>query len=232
MAIKYIVFDWDGTLADTYPVISAAYEHTFATLNLPPIPYDEVKRITSTLQNKDTLGHIFGARKEEAAKAYYDYINKHHTTKLEAMNGAKELLEYCKKHNIKNYLITNKKTQYIAEEIAKLGFTELFDKVVAAGEYAEDKPHPIATHALFDNKIPPADQILVLGDGEADYKTARTYDSEKQKAFCAIYDPKHKYNGSTPDYKIDNLTKLITILEQQNTKEAKISKLKLNSIER
>lgn len=55
MSIKYVVFDWDGTLADTYPVISAAYDYTFDTLGLPRIPYDEVKRITSTLQNKDTL---------------------------------------------------------------------------------------------------------------------------------------------------------------------------------
>ena len=70
MSIKYVVFDWDGTLADTYPVISAAYDYTFDTLGLPRIPYDEVKRITSTLQNKDTLGCIFGERKQEAADAY------------------------------------------------------------------------------------------------------------------------------------------------------------------
>lgn len=40
MSIKYVVFDWDGTLADTYPVISAAYDYTFDTLGLPRIPYD------------------------------------------------------------------------------------------------------------------------------------------------------------------------------------------------
>lgn len=216
MTIKHIIFDWDGTLADTYPVISAAYAHVFATLKLPPISYDEVKKITSTLQNKDTLGFLFGDHKEEAAKAYYDYIGKHHATELEAMAGAKEILLYCKKNNIKAYLLTNKKTQFVAEEIEKLGFCELFDKVVAAGEYAEDKPHPIATHAVFNNNLPPSDQILVLGDGEADYQTARTYDADGKKAICVIYDSQEKYIGNTPDYKIQDLLQLITIIKQQN----------------
>ena len=140
MSIKYVVFDWDGTLADTYPVISAAYDYTFDTLGLPRIPYDEVKRITSTLQNKDTLGYIFGESKQEAADAYYSFIGKHHAAALEAMPGARSVLEYCRKHNITSILITNKKTLYVAEEIEKLGFSEFFDKVIAAGEYAEDKP--------------------------------------------------------------------------------------------
>ena len=62
MKYKYAVFDWDGTLADTYPVISAAYDYTFDKMGLLRIPYDEIKRITSTLQNKDTLGYVFKER--------------------------------------------------------------------------------------------------------------------------------------------------------------------------
>ena len=204
MSIKYVVFDWDGTLADTYPVISAAYDYTFDTLGLPRIPYDEVKRITSTLQNKDTLGCIFGERKQEAADAYYSFIGKHHAAALEAMPGARSVLEYCRKHNITSILITNKKTLYVAEEIEKLGFSEFFDKVIAAGEYAEDKPHP------------QADEILVLGDGEADFQTAATYAHDNRKAFCVIYDPKRKYKGSEPDRKIDDLRQVIEIIGECN----------------
>ena len=202
MSIKYVVFDWDGTLADTYPVISAAYDYTFDTLGLPRIPYDEVKRITSTLQNKDTLGCIFGERKQEAADAYYSFIGKHHAATLEAMPGARSVLEYCRKHNITSILITNKKTLYVAEEIEKLGFSEFFDKVIAAGEYAEDKPQ--------------ADEILVLGDGEADFQTAATYAHDNRKAFCVIYDPKRKYKGSEPDRKIDDLRQVIEIIGECN----------------
>ena len=216
MNIKYVVFDWDGTLADTYPVISAAYNYTFDTLGLPRIPYDEVKRITSTLQNKDTLGAVFGDRKEEAAAAYYDFIGRHHAANLEAMPGAREVLDFCRGKGLKCFLITNKKTPYVAEEIEHLGFNGLFDKVVAAGEYAEDKPHPQATLAVFEGSLPPADEILVLGDGVADFQTARTYDHDGKTACCVIYDPKGKYKGTEPDYKITDLTALFNIIEKSN----------------
>lgn len=212
MKIKHIVFDWDGTLADTYPVISAAYNHVFKTLNLPPLSYDEIKRLTSTLQNKDTLGVIFGNRKDEAKTAYYDYIRKHHVSELRGIPFAKELLQFCKDNDFRTYLLTNKRRPYFLEEADKLGFTEFFNKIAAAGDFQEDKPHPAATHALFDNHLPDADSILVVGDGEADFQVARSFDHNGKKAFCAICDSAQKYSGPQPDYLVQNLNEIISVL--------------------
>lgn len=109
MKYKYAVFDWDGTLADTYPVISAAYDYTFDKMGLLRIPYDEIKRITSTLQNKDTLGYVFKERRDEAAGYFYEYIEKFHTDRLAPMFGAEKLLGFCREKGLECYLITNKK---------------------------------------------------------------------------------------------------------------------------
>lgn len=213
MKIKHIVFDWDGTLADTYPVISKAYEHTFNALDIPAVSYDEIKKLTSTLQNKDTLDYIFGKLKEDAKKIFYEYINDHHTLHLQPIKGAQKLLQFCKNNNIKTYLITNKKRNYLLEEANKLDFTSFFSKIVTAGEFSEDKPHSLATHAVFENNLPNANSIMVIGDGLADYKTARTYDHDNQTAFCVIYDPYDKYSEDNPDYKVKNLTDIIDILK-------------------
>ncbi len=213
--IKHVVFDWDETLANTYPVISSAYENIFKTLNMPSISYDEIKRITSTLQNKDTLGYIFGDKKEEAKDAYYKYINEHHISKLEMMPNAEKLLRYCMSKNMKCYLITNKRRKIFLEESDEVGFTQFFTNIVAAGDFEEDKPHPSATRAVFLGKKPDADEILVVGDGVADYKVARTYDdADGKKAKCVIYDPDDKYKGDKPDYKVKDLADIINILEE------------------
>ncbi|MBQ8785435.1 MAG: HAD hydrolase-like protein [Alphaproteobacteria bacterium] len=210
MVYKYVVFDWDGTLADTYPVLSAAYDYAFTKLNMPSISYDEVKRITSTLQNRDTLGCMFGEKKEEAAKYFYEYIEKHHTEKLLPFDGAKDVLEYCKNSGKLIYLITNKSKQYIHDEIKILGFEKYFEKVVAAKEYEYDKPHPVACQAIFDYKLPPAEEIIVIGDGDADVKTAEALGG----ADSIICDAKDKYVGSKPTYKIKNIAEAIKILEK------------------
>lgn len=216
MAIKHIVFDWDGTLADTYPVISAGYEYAFKSLNMQPISYDEIKRITSSKQNKDTMGFIFGDKKEQAKKAYYEYITLYHTAKLKLMPNADKLLQFCHDSNIKIYLITNKRRKFIIEETDKLKLTKFFDNIVAAGDFAEDKPHPIATQAVFQNQQPNPNEILVVGDGMADYNTARTYDKEGLKTKCAIYDPTGKYTGEKPDYIIKDLLDVIHIIDKNS----------------
>ena len=172
--IKYMVFDWDGTLADTYPIINAAYAYTFEKMRLPVMSVEEIKEVTSSKQNKDIFAYIFGARSQEAKEAYYEYIEKNHCA-LKAMPYAKELLDFCLLNNIHPLLMTNKKTKYIHEEIKVLGFETYFSKLVAAGEYLQDKPHQIACEALFGGHIPPQDEIMVIGDGKADIEVAKNY---------------------------------------------------------
>jgi len=206
---KHVVFDWDGTLADTYAIISAAYDYAFEKMKLPKISHDELRRVASTIQNREMLGYIFKNRKDEAAKYFYEYIEKYHVKNLAPQPGAKELLDFCKKAGVATYLLTNKKTKFINEELSALGFAGYFKKVVAAGECAHDKPHPVACCAVFDGNVPQAKDILVIGDGEADALTAKALNG----ADCLIYDPKQKYKGMVPTYKIDRLIDAEAILE-------------------
>ena len=218
MAIKHVVFDWDGTLADTYPSIYAGYVHTFNSLgHFPIMTYDEIKKITSSKQNKDTMAFIFGEDKKDLAKKlYYEYMLENHTQKLQLMPNAYKLLKFCHDNGIKIYLVTNKRRKFIIEETDKLEVTTLFSNIVAAGDFAEDKPHPTATHAAFGYNLPEADEIMVVGDGTADYRMARTYDTENKKSKCVIYDPNNKYAGDTPEYLVKDLNDIIKIIGSEN----------------
>lgn len=201
--IKYAVFDWDGTLADTYPVITRAYDYTFKKMNMPAMSVEEVKKVTSSKQNKDIFTSLFNERANEAREAYYAYIEKYHAKNLKAIDGAKELLDFCLQSNITPLLLTNKKTKYITEELKVLGFEKYFTKVVAAGEYAQDKPHRIACEALFDGKIPPKDEILVIGDGKTDVDVAQVYGAKS-----IIYQ-----NKAQGDYNVNDLKDAMDILK-------------------
>ncbi len=87
-----------------------------------------LKELPVPCKIKDTLGYIFKERRDEAAGYFYEYIEKYHTDRLAAMPGAAELLEYCRRAGMEIYLITNKKTRFIHEEIEKLGFGAYFKK--------------------------------------------------------------------------------------------------------
>ena len=216
MSVRYVVFDWDGTLADTYPVIAAAYRHTFDALGMPPIDYAEIKRLTSTLANKDTLGFIFGDKKEQAKQAYYAYIEANHKTKLQPIPHAKELLDFCKSKGMQLYLLSNKKRSYLREELNYLGFADYFAKIIAAGDFPEDKPNPQTVRALFGDNMPDAGDILVVGDGLADWKASQALSHSGKSSRCVIYDPQRNFSQASPDYVVSDVADIITILRKEN----------------
>lgn len=219
----HIVWDWDGTLADTYPVTNSAYAYTFKKLGMEEktISFAEVKKITSTLQNKDVLGCIFGERKEEARKHFYKYVGENHAKDLEPIKGAKHILEYCNQKKFKSYLLSNKTNKkiesegrdaYLTQELEQLGMKKYFSKIVGAGEYEQDKPSLIASRAILGNenefpKLNKNDLIIVVGDGEADLKVAQNYKDAGLNTVSVLYDPNDVYSGKiAPDYKIKNIS--------------------------
>ena len=212
MKYKYVVFDWDGTLADTYPVISAAYDYAFEKAKVKKVPYDEIKRVTAGMQNKDIWGYLFGDLRNDGKSYYTEYIEQFHTKNLNTISGAKELLDFCRSKGLQNYLCTNKRTKFINQELDCLNLRDYFRKVVAAGEYKEDKPSPIACREIFDNKLPPVEDIVVIGDGEADVKSANALNG----ADSIIFDPENKYKGIEPTYKVKSLADIKSILEGKN----------------
>ena len=239
----FVIWDWDATLADTYPVTNAAYAYTFKKLGMEEqtISFDEVKRITSSLQNKDVLAHIFGEdKKENARKYFYEYISAKHAEKLEPIKGAYAALEYLATKKAVSLLLSNKtntdkdgRGKYLSQETDKLNMTHYFSKIAGAGEEPEDKPSPIAIDALLNSsetKPSKDDLILVIGDGEADLKIADYLRSKGLKASSILLDPKNKYKGSTrPNYTIHELNTLPIILRNELDKTAEHARHRLTN---
>lgn len=68
---RAVLFDWDGTLAETRPAVVAAMEHTLAAYGREP--WDETKRKyrDTSKSLKENFPNFFG---EESARAYADYL--------------------------------------------------------------------------------------------------------------------------------------------------------------
>ena len=225
----FVLWDWDATLADTYPVINAAHAYTFEKLGMKNkmLSVDEIKKKTSTLQNKDVFEAVYGAdKKNEARNFYYEYIRANHLEFLEPIEGAYATLEYLANIGAVQLLLSNKSNinkdgrgKFLTEETDKLEMSEYFSTVCGAGEEVEDKPSPIAVDALIKKspKLPTKnDLILVVGDGEADMKVAEHLKKMGLKARSILLDPKKKYKGSVrPNYTVSELNTLPIIVRNE-----------------
>ena len=127
--LRVVLFDWDGTLAESSPPRVVAVNQVLKEYGLPDWNNIKHKR-NSRISFMDNFPNMFGIYADEAyqkyCKIYLDIIKN-------GINGypkAKELLELLRKRGIKIGIMTNKDRKLLEFELPLLYPFEYFDKIV------------------------------------------------------------------------------------------------------
>lgn len=170
---RAIIYDWDNTLVDTWPIIHAALEKTFLQFGLEPWSFDMVKaRVRKSM--RDSFPEIFGPNWQDAGAAYQQHYRGIHIHKLTPLEGSKQLLDCMKEAGVTQFVVSNKKGNNLREEIGHLQWTPYFAGICGADDAARDKPHPDPVHcALKGSGFEPGADIWFLGDSDIDLECAK-----------------------------------------------------------
>jgi len=134
-----IVFDWDNTLVDTFPVIHEALNNTFKAFDKPLWSYQETKdRVRQSM--RDRFPALFGDAWQDAAKTFYDCYSAVHIEKLTSCDGAEEMLNTIHHMGLFMAVVSNKTGHYLRVEANHLGWDKYFTNIVGAGDAIQDKP--------------------------------------------------------------------------------------------
>lgn len=171
-APQAVIFDWDNTLVNTWPVIHGALFRTFEQYGLTPWTLEETKaRVAHSL--RDSFPALFGEKWEEAGKAYQGHYLASHLAELEVLTEAEEVLRLLREKGIYTALVSNKKGPTLRKEIAHLGWQDYFAKAIGSGDAAHDKPHPDPVYlALEGSGIAPGASVWFVGDTHVDLEVA------------------------------------------------------------
>ena len=173
-----MVFDLDGTLADTSGDLLAAANATFAGLGLaPPLGTGDegvalqggramlrlgFARLGMAVDEAQIAGHY------PALLAQYERSIAVHSR---LYDGAEAAVQTLRARGFACAICTNKPT-YLAEAlIQSLGIRDLFGALIGAGSLSVVKPHPAPFLAAVAGVG--GTQSLLVGDTETDHKTAR-----------------------------------------------------------
>ncbi len=212
-----VVFDWDNTLVDTWPVIHAALSRTFEAMGHDPWSLAETKaRVSKSL--RDSFPGLFGDRWEEAREVFYATFREIHLEGLGVLSGAETLLQRLKQDGVPMAIVSNKTGSFLRTEVAHLGWTGYFAAVVGAGDAARDKPDPAALRlALAPLKQPIQETVWFIGDSRSDLELAKA-------ARCTgiLVHPDHEqvaslYADCAPHAsmdRLDNLTEIISAIRK------------------
>lgn len=167
-----ILFDWDNTLVDTWPVIHAALEHTFIHMGMEPWDIATTKANVKHSM-RDAFPGLFKERWEEAAEVYQNHYQTHHLLNLKPLPAAEELLSHLKQSGIFLGVVSNKRGHNLRKEIRHLGWEHYFQTIVGADDAARDKPSPDPVMlALKDSGITTGEHVWFIGDSVIDLECA------------------------------------------------------------
>ncbi len=169
-----IIFDWDNTLCDTWPIIQMAINHTMKSMNKPQWSLQKVKdNIHKSM--RQSFPEIFGENWQEAGAIYKQNYLDVNLNNLQLLKNSLALLQTIKQKNIPQFLVSNKIGSTLRSEIKKLQLEDLFFSVIGAQDADFDKPHiaPVEL-ALKGSGIDFTKNIIwFVGDTIADVNCAK-----------------------------------------------------------
>lgn len=134
-----IIFDWDNTLVDTWPLIHKALNMTMREFNREEWSFQQVKN-TVHKSMRESFPEIFGKEWEKAGAFYLDSYRKINIEEIFFLNGAQELIKIISQKNIPQFVVSNKMGTTLRKEAQKLEISNEFFCLVGAGDANFDKP--------------------------------------------------------------------------------------------
>ena len=171
---KLIVWDFDGTLADTRPIIEAGMDHTLQVLGLDPGIREAWLQCVG-LPVEEGIIRTFGPLGIEPGpvlQAYRSFKHAEHEALIKGFDGITELLEEIQQLGVPMAIASSKRGVPLRRQLKVLGWEGYFDPIVTPDEVQAGKPDPESLFTcLRAHGLEPWDAVMV-GDTPFDLDMA------------------------------------------------------------
>ena len=168
MAFRAVLFDLDGTLIDSVPLIVASMQHAFAGRERAPSGKEWVALIGTPLE---AMIRRWGEDEADVAilrERYKEHQWAHHDAMVKAFPGVPEVLEALTGRGVRMAVVTSKLEPSARRSLEFLGLARHFQAVVGLESTVRHKPDPEPVrHALGVLAAAPG-QAVFVGDSPHD----------------------------------------------------------------
>lgn len=198
-----IVWDWDGTLADSTAMIANALILAAEQVGLPSLTAEKAKSIIG-LGLKESIYALFGDLPADKARALATNYNTNYYAGeggIPLFSGARELIVGLNKQGYKLAVATGKGRRGLNLALEHSGLTAYFHDTKTVDE-CFSKPHPQMLDELMDSLVALPERTLMIGDTHYDIQMAKnagvksaavTYGAQSRDAVLA-YEPDYIFN--------------------------------------
>lgn len=208
---KLIIFDFDGTIANTDKVIVKSYLKLYKLFAPNVKPSIKKIRTFSGPPLEQTLSNEFPDYELDFMIKEYKKISKQNYVKyIKTFRNCSDILKKLKEKGYKITIATSKKRSSTLFSMELLKFTNLFDFIVTADDVENTKPNPDCILKCLEYYGVNKEETLLVGDTAYDYKTAKNAGVN----IALMTFMKRDFEGEiTPDFKTNSFKKLYKYIE-------------------
>lgn len=214
--VQGILFDLDGTFADTAPDLAYALNQTLDAYGKPPLPYAAIRSVASNGGNGliklgfqiDPDAPGFDERHRHLLKVYQANLTK----RTRIFEGTATLTDHLERCGLPWGIVTNKPTWLTQPLLTNLGFASRASAVICGDTCLRRKPHPEPIlHACQTLGVPP-EHTLCVGDARRDIEAGHAAGSLTAVARFGYIGTDDDPTSWNADILVDDGAELISLL--------------------
>ena len=201
--LQGVLFDWDGTLVDSYAADSAAYLAMFKEMGIPWGLEELDRHYSPNWYRVYRAAKLPRVRWDDADRAWRKQYAQH-SPKLIA--GARQvLLRLEREHRLG--LVTSGDRDRVTRQLRAFRLTRLFGARVCSGDTPEKKPHPAPLRLALERLgLRPAACVYV-GDSPEDLQMARRA-GVRAIAVLGPFPTETKLRAARPEFLLGSIREL------------------------
>ena len=170
--IRGIIFDFDGTLIDSYEAIAESLNHVRASFSLPPFDLGRVKAMVGhglELLIREAVGTD---RVDEGVRIFRQTYAGICEKKTAILPQVRETVEELQRRGYQMAIATNKPSYFARDILRALEMDHLFIEVLGPNDVARPKPDPEMLEIIMMRSGLGPEEVVYVGDMPIDVEVA------------------------------------------------------------
>ncbi|HEY0036317.1 MAG TPA: HAD-IA family hydrolase [Longimicrobium sp.] len=211
-SIRAVLYDFDGTLADSTELIMRCYRHTMTT-HLEACPPDEEWLSGFGTPLTDQIARF--ARTPEEASAMLDTYRTHQDELFEAelrpFAGAEEVLAELSRRGIALAIVTSRLRRATLRGLDVCGLSRHFEVIITPEDVTNAKPHPDPVLLALERLGVPPSAALFVGDSPHDIAAGRAAGTRTAGVLWGPF-PRAALEEAGPDFLLERQDEVLGLL--------------------
>lgn len=211
---KAVIFDFDGTIADTNDIILESWQHTYVSITgEKEDPAVICSRFGEPLRESMEIAFP-GVPAEKCIELYRGYQATIYEDRITLFPGVTELLKELKRRGYKVVLLTSRQYDFTMKGLDKFGIRDMFDAIVTCEDTEKHKPDPEPMYAALKKADLREEDALMIGDSRFDIMCAHRAGVKAGLVKWSVAQPDEPEEGEErPDYVINKIEDILDIIK-------------------